>query len=105
MVGGATMCGRAPKVREQQLNQGVLQCVAVCCSELQCVALSCSVLQCVTVCRKEALLLQKRPKTNRKQAVANFQRRPVLGHRIFWTSIFFPLDTDNLTTRGPRNWN
>jgi len=31
-------------------NQGVLQCVAVCCSVLQCVAVCCSVLQCVAVC-------------------------------------------------------
>ena len=28
----------------------VLQCSAVCCSVLQCVAMSCSVLQCVAVC-------------------------------------------------------
>jgi len=34
------------------VEEGVLQCVAVCCSVLQCVALSvcCSVLQCLAVC-------------------------------------------------------
>ena len=31
-------------------THNVLQCVAVCCSELQCVAVCCSVLQCVAVC-------------------------------------------------------
>ena len=28
----------------------MLQCVAVCCSDLQCVAVCCSMLQCVAVC-------------------------------------------------------
>ena len=31
-------------------NDGVLQCVAVCCGVLRCVAVCCSVLQCVAVC-------------------------------------------------------
>jgi len=31
-------------------EDGVLQCVAVCCNVLQCVAVCCSVLQCVAVC-------------------------------------------------------
>ena len=35
-----------------EVNQSVLQCVAVCCSVLQCVAVCCSVLQCVVVCRQ-----------------------------------------------------
>jgi len=36
-------------MKDSYLGQGVLQCIAVCCSVLQCVAVYCSVLQCVAV--------------------------------------------------------
>jgi len=45
-----SLAGKCALRRKGLLQNGVLQCVAVCCSVLQCVAVCCSVLQCVAVC-------------------------------------------------------
>ena len=46
-------CDRSVQFLEYRYSIDVVQCVAVCCSELQCVSVSCSVLQCVAVCCSE----------------------------------------------------